>query len=503
MCESTKYYNCKTFFSTFTALITIEMTKFLYKIILFLFPLLLVCACQEKEKPIETEIETEDINVDTVTVLEHLLERGKLVAATDFGVFNYRMSDGKPTGFEYELLNDFCTSNNLKLELLVIDDLDSCLSMLDSCQIDVLATGIGTNREMKQKYLLTTPILTQRSVLVQRMPKRWHDMSTGNEIENQLLRSPMDLAGKTIVLPKGSHNIKVLQHLSDEIGDTIFIVESDTLNSLDLVRQVSEGIIDYTVVEEYVAQMADANFSGLDTKLAVSIEQPLGWALKNHGNDSSLLIAVNTWIDNYEQRNMRRVLARYVKKGNDFKSSKAESEGHICEYDKAIRKVAKNIGWDWRLLASIIYQESRFKPDLESDKGAFGLMQLMPVIMEQYEIDYDATPEEQLAAGGKLIKYLDKCLADKVMDSTERVKFVLAAYNSGLGHIYDARRLAEKYGKDPNVWTDNVDYFILNKSKSQYYNDTCCRNGYLRGTETYRFVDEVMERYEHYRALVN
>lgn len=478
------------------------MTKFVSKIVIFLFPLLMFYACQETGKQIENDGLTEEIK-DTVSVFQHLLERGKLVAATDCGIFNYRITDGKASGFEYELLNDFCKSQNIELEVLVIDDIDSCLHLLDSCQIDLLATGIGTNKEMKRQYLLTSPILTQKSVLVQRMPKLWHDMSTDNEIENQLLRSPMDLAGKTIVLPKGSHNVRVLQHLADEIGDTIFIVESDKYNSLDLVRQVSEGKIDYTVVEEYMAQMADANFTGLDTKLAVSIEQPLGWAMKNYGNDSSLLMAVNSWIDNYEQKNMRRVLARYVRKGKGILKPKPVTEGHICEYDKAIQKVAKSIGWDWRLLASIIYQESRFMPDLESDKGAFGLMQLMPVVMEKYELDYDSSPEEQLVAGGKLIKYLDDCLEDKVVDSLERVKFVLAAYNSGLGHVYDARRLAEKYGKDPDIWYDNVDFFILNKSKSQYYNDTCCKCGYLRGTETYRFVDEVLERYEHYRETVN
>lgn len=478
------------------------MTKIVSKIAFFLFPMLLMCACQERGKSNENENLLEETK-DTISVFQHLLERGKLVAATDCGVFNYWLTDGKPSGFEYELLNDFCKSQNLELEVLVIDDIDSCLRLLDSCQIDLIATGIGTTKEMKRQYLLTMPILTQKSVLVQRMPQRWNDMSTDNEIENQLLRSPMDLAGRTIVLPKGSHNVNVLKHLSDEIGDTIYIVENDTLNSLDLVRQVSEGKIDYTVVEEYVAQMANANFSGLDTKLAVSIEQPLGWAMRNHDNDSSLLMAVNSWIDNYEQKNMRRVLARYVRKGRGIMKPKPMPEGHICEYDKAIQKVARNIGWDWRLMASIIYQESRFQSDLESEKGAFGLMQLMPVVMEKYGIDYDSSPEEQLAAGGKLLKYLDDCLEDKVLDSTERVKFVLAAYNSGLGHVYDARRLAEKYGKDPGVWYDNVDFFILNKSKAQYYNDTCCKCGYLRGTETYRFVDEVLERYEHYKESVN
>jgi len=175
----------------------------------------------------------------------------------------------------------------------------------------------------------------------------------------------------------------------------------------------------------------------------------------------------------------------------------------ISEYDYAIKKTAKKIGWDWRLLASLIHQESHFLPDLESEKGAFGIMQLMPVVMERYEIDHDATPEEQIEVGGKLLLHLDHCLQNKVTDSAERVKFVLAAYNAGLGHVYDAQRLAEKYGKSPDVWTDNVDFFILNKSKAEYYNDTCCRNGYLRGTETYRFVESVLKKHKQYKLIID
>jgi len=121
------------------------------------------------------------------------------------------------------------------------------------------------------------------------------------------------------------------------------------------------------------------------------------------------------------------------------------------------------------------------------------------VVMENYGIGYDATTEEQLNAGGQLIMHLDKCLQDKVTDSAQRVKFVLAAYNAGLGHVYDAQRLASKYGKYPDVWDNNVDYFILNKSKKQYYRDTCCRAGYLRGIETYNFVEEVLDRYYQYQ----
>lgn len=437
---------------------------------------------------------------DTLSVLQQVQKRGKLVAVTNCEIINYNTLSQNPSGFEFELLSDFCKTNGLELEMFVNENLDSCYRLLDSCKVDIVAVGIGSNKEMKRRFLLTDPILMQRSVLVQRLPKGWNKMSTANEVENQLLRLSVDLAGKTVHLPQGSHEVKLLEHLSDQIGDTIYIVQCDSLNSVDLVNAVSSGLIDYTVVEEYVARMASIGLRGLDTKLNVSVEQPLCWALANHNNDSSLLNVVNAWIDSFEQRNLNRILAKYVNKGNVFAPS-AKSSGTLSSFDDIIKKTAKEIGWDWRLLASLIYQESHFKLDLESEKGAFGLMQLMPVVMECYEIGYDATPEEQLRAGGQLIKHLENSLQDKVTDSIERVKFVLAAYNAGLGHVFDAQRLASKYGKYPDVWDDNVDYFILNKSKKQYYNDTCCKAGYLRGTETYRFVEEVLDRFYQYQTM--
>lgn len=448
----------------------------------------------------DNQRDSEDALVeDTLTVFEHLMERGTLVAVTNCGEINYNEFGRKPSGFEYDLLSDFCSSCGLELEMRVEDNLDSCFMMLDSCEVDVVAAGIGLTKEMKRRYLMSNPILAQRCVLVQRLPKGWNAMSTDNEVESQLLRSPLDLAGKTIHVAKGSYAVKVLEYLSDCIGDTIMIVQCDTLNGIELVDAVMDGRADYTVVEEYVAKMASVGQKGLDAKLAVSVEQPIGWAVLNQNSDSSLVNAINNWIDGVEQRHLRRLLAKYVNNGRQHRIK--PQAGQLSEFDPLIKKTAKKIGWDWRLLASLICQESHFKLDLESEKGAFGLMQLMPVVMEKYGIDYESSPEEQIEAGGKLLAYLGDCFENKVADSTERIKFVLASYNAGLGHVYDAQRLAAKYGADPEVWDNSVDYYILNKSK--YYNDTCCRAGYLRGGETYRFVEEVLDRFYQYQASYN
>ena len=338
-------------------------------------------SCQNEPEPSSEIVE----DVDTLTMFQHIQNNGVLKAVTNCEIINYNTEKPTPSGFEYELLSDFCKDNGLELEMIVNENLDSCFMLLDSCKVDVVAVGVGSNKDMKRRFLLTNPILMQRSVLVQRLPKGWNKMSTVNEVENQLLRSSVDLAGKTIHLPQGSHEVKLLEHLSDQIGDTIYIVECDSLNSVDLVKAVSSGQIDYTVVEEYVARMASIGLKGLDTKLNVSVEQPLGWAIYNHDGDSSLLYALNGWIDNFEQRNLNRILAKYVNKGNVFAPEK-HTNGHLSPFDDMIKVAAKKIGWDWRLLASLIYQESRFKLDLESEKGAFGLMQLMPVVMERYNI---------------------------------------------------------------------------------------------------------------------
>ena len=455
---------------------------------------------EEPEEPAETD-SLQLQPVDTIPRFDHLREKGVLTAVTNCSEINYNMYNGHPSGFEFELLKDFCDFYDLKLEIVVNDNMDSCFCLLDADQVDIVATGVGLNKRLKQKYFLTNPIFTQKSVLVQRMPRGWGKMSTENEVENQLLRSPLELSRKTVYVTKGLHTADVVEHLSEEIGDTIYVVESDSLSPIDLIRMVNDSLIDYAVVDEYIAKMIAYNMNGLDTKLAVSIEQPIGWLVKRHENDSSLLNAINEWIDDAEQKHLRKIMLRYIKNGRYVSSRREESNRRLSSFDSSIKKTAKQIGWDWRLLAALIYQESRFKVDLESDKGAFGLMQLMPSVMSRYGIDYNSSPQEQLEAGGKLIKYLDKCLKNKVVDSLERVKFVLAAYNAGLGHVYDAQRLAKKFGKAPDVWEDNVDYYILNKSK--FLNDTCCKSGYLRGGQTYRFVEEIMDRFYHYQALMD
>lgn len=112
-------------------------------------------------------------------------------------------------------------------------------------------------------------------------------------------------------------------------------------------------------------------------------------------------------------------------------------------------------------------------------------------------------PDNNILGASRLLKQLNESLKTKVPDSTERMKFVLAAYNGGLGHVYDAIALAKKYGLDPETWNGNVSEAALMKSRPQYYNDPVVKNGYFRGRETVDFVDRVMTVYQYYKEINN
>ncbi len=125
-------------------------------------------------------------------------------------------------------------------------------------------------------------------------------------------------------------------------------------------------------------------------------------------------------------------------------------------------------------------------------------MQIMPRTARAYNLSASeiTNPEANIRTATRIIKDLDKSLAKRVPDNNERRKFVIAAYNSGIAHIYDAIALAKKYGKNPQLWDGNVEAALLMKANPEYYSDPVCKAGYFRGRETVAYVREVMEFYE-------
>ena len=292
-----------------------------------------------------------------------------------------------------------------------------------------------------------------------------------------------------------------LAHLMEEIGDTIYIVERDE-EMEDLIEEVAQGTIDYTVGDENLARLHEMYYSNIDVRTPVSFEQNLSWAVRPGATE--LLEAVNEWLGDFrETRDYAAIYNKYYNNPRSVFIAKSELHslggGKISVFDDYFKRYAEIIGWDWRLIASLSYQESRFNPSAVSWAGAFGVMQLMPGTAEFLNVGTDASVAEHIYAGVRYLQWLDERLENEITDEHERIHFVLASYNVGIGHVLDARRLAEKYGRDPNVWKNNVDYYVLNKSNPKYYQDPVVRHGYARGSEPYHYVAEIMQRYRHYK----
>jgi membrane-bound lytic murein transglycosylase F len=352
----------------------------------------------------------------------------------------------------------------------------------------------------------TDPLMLVPQVLVQRKPNGWESMTT-DELNLKLVRSTVDLNDKSIYVRKGSSFYSRLINLSEEIGERINIVEvPGEYETEELIGKVANGEIDYTIADQNVALNNQTYYSNIDVEVPISFPQKIAWAIRK--GSPELKNALNQWLEKRKKSHQDiAVYNKYFKarKKNPGKSGikyASYANGVISEYDDLIKIYSKKIGWDWMLLASMIYQESNFSPTAKSWSGANGFMQLVPATAKRYGLDTsDATAEQSMEAGTNYILDLEKYWRGQIPNKDERIKFILASYNVGLGHVIDARNLASKFGKDPNIWYDNVDYMLLQKSNPMIYNDPIVKCGYCRGQETYQYVREILGRYQHYKKM--
>ncbi len=183
----------------------------------------------------------------------------------------------------------------------------------------------------------------------------------------------------------------------------------------------------------------------------------------------------------------------------------AEGEYQISTYDELMQFVSQEEGTDWRLMSAIAYHESRFTPDIISKQGARGLMQIMPVVARQFNVEQEKLldPETNIRLANQLLNQLDKMM--KIPAETpyeDRMSLILAAYNGGIGHVSDARRLARHHGENPNSWEDVSRYLEL-KADPSYYEQEVVRYGRFTGfKQTNAYVRDVMNRYRRYCSTV-
>lgn len=426
--------------------------------------------------------------------LPQLQERGELVAVTLYSstsYFQYKMQD---MGYEYDLAKDFAKRVGLKLTVKVATNPARLIEMLNEGVADLVAFPIPIHQQLKAGTIYCGQERVSQQVLVQREKKG-----------RKPLTDVTQLIGKEVYVKANTRFSERLANLNEELGGGILIheVTADSITTEDLIEQVSQGKIAYTVTDDQVARLNKTYFWNLHIGLKISFPQRCSWVVRR--SSPLLADAINTWASDKKGTSFKAITKRYF----ELSKQPLHTEippihgGHISPYDALFKKHAGLIGWDWRLLASISYQESRFNPSVVSWAGAEGLMGIMPNTAKALGVTPHELkdPDVGIRTGVDCLRHFRQGFSD-ITDAEEQIRFTLAAYNAGIGHVYDAQRLARKYGKDPNRW-EHVSEYIRLKNDPEYYNDPVCKHGYLRGSETFLYVREVMERYYYYRAHKN
>ncbi|MDE6239196.1 MAG: transglycosylase SLT domain-containing protein [Muribaculaceae bacterium] len=413
-----------------------------------------------------------------------------IYAVTLYGPTSYFIYKGEAMGYDYSLLKEFAAYSHKALKLNIAPSLSSAVDMLRDGKAQLLAYNVPITAHYRDLVLHCGPESYSTQVLVQPKVKGEPGISDVTQ-----------LVGKDVYVIDDSKYLRRLQNLSEELAAEISIhpVNPDSATAEDLIALVSQGEIPFTVVDSDIARLNETYFHDLDISVELSTPQRSSWAVAPR--NTALAAQVNDWFANEEQTaDNADLLKRY------FEMSKSEpyrtfdfSKGYISKYDNLFKKYSDNIDWDWRLLAAQAYAESLFNPKARSWVGARGLMQVMPRTGRGYGASVASlnNPDVSVKVATRLIADLNRYLINLVPNDKERRKFIIAAYNCGIAHIYDAIALAEKHGLDPQKWDDNVEKALLMKMNPQYYNDPVVKYGYARGSETSAYVKRIMEFYDN------
>jgi membrane-bound lytic murein transglycosylase F len=451
--------------------------------------------------------------------LDAITADGTLRVLFTFNSTGYFLYRGETLGYEYELLSTFARENKLRLEPVVARDSRDLYDRLNRGDGDVVAAQLSIpTGSAAASVAVTDPLYETAPVVVQRngnstagatptvakaLVREEHETAPSSvEVRARVVTAPRDLAGEHVHLPRTSPYRDRLVELNDALTQDIEVVEVDETSDR-LIQRLSEGEIAFTVAAENVAALKTGEYTNLLIKPAIGPPEPVVWAMRR--NAPLLRTRLDAWIAAKRKSGLLATLYRKYFLDRRAYNARASSKyltvetGTISPYDAWFREYAAIPGWDWRLIASQAYQESRFDPRAHSWAGAIGLMQIMPRTAKQLQTN-PSDPRQSIEAACRYLWTLDKSW-QSIDDEDERIKFILASYNVGLGHVQDAVRLAEKNGDDPHKWLD-VSYWLIRKSKRAVYNDPVVKHGFARGTEPVAYVDQIIARWKNFRQFV-
>ncbi len=436
-----------------------------------------------------TSQRTRKVDFDTIK------RRGSLRVLSRNNAVSYFLHKGVQQGFDHDLLALFAKEHSLRLEFIVPENASDLIPWLLEGKGDVIAASMTRTPEREAQMWMSRPYNMVEEVVVQKAGAA-------------PLTSLADLKGKTLHVRKSSSYATTLAALQAAHGPFTITFAPEDLETEDLIGAVARGEIPLTVADSTIAAIEKAWRDDIQTSVTLGDKRSIALAART---DAPLLQqALDAFIDKhvkFDDDRVRGSLEYNMLKKQYFESARRAQEsaadfketGKLSPYDELIKEYSKKYGLDWRLMAAQAYQESRFNPEAKSWVGALGLFQVMPRTGAEMGFRNLTDPKEGVHAG---VRYMSQLLDsfDKNIPFKHRMRFALASYNAGRGHVEDARRLAKEQGKDPNKWFRHVEQTMLQLENPKVYRKM--RHGYCRGSEPVKYVSEISLRYTNYVSVV-
>lgn len=432
--------------------------------------------------------------------LDEIKKRGVLRVLTRNNAVTYFLHKGRARGFDFELVQGIAKALGVRLEMVVPESANQLVPWLLEGRGDLIAASFTITAERAAKVRYSRPYLFVDELLV---------AAKGTPA----MASAAELAGKKIAVRPSSSYAATLRTLQAEHGLIIDSAPEDQ-ETEELIARVAKGELPFTVADSHIVNIERLYRDDVVPVLALTAAapgakdpigkplpggKPIAFALRP---DNGKLAA---FIDEHIGRVYRGVAYNVAKKRyfederhiTSAKGDRTTQGGALSVYDALFREHAAAHGLDWRLLAAVAYQESRFNPKASSWVGARGLFQFMPATAAELGFTDLEDPAQATEAAAT---YLSQLMGrfDPELALGVRIRFALASYNAGRGHVIDARRLAAARGLDPNLWFDNVEKTMLLLMEPRHYRRA--PHGYCRGDEPVRYVREIQSRFDRYVA---
>ncbi len=396
------------------------------------------------------------------------------------------------TGLEFELLQRFARKLKMKLKIIPFDHPDSLLTALWQGRGDIGAGQFVHDRE-REHYLKTTDAYASvQPVIVMKRSEVLEQDSLPT------LGSAVDSFPRAIASPFSASSYTFFHALQLPVARPSSSTEDELLVS------VITGGHSTAIISDLRAGHEADHFPLLEFSEAMGEPQKLRFLTR--ASSPGLHAAIDEWLNDKREVEAHALIIRSYREEIPppgplhSRRAKGMRGDSISPFDEDFRQHAARSGYGWQLLAAMAWKETRFDSTVTSHKGAMGIMQFMPNTAERMGLDSASSMGDHIEAAARYISRLDTLWYRAVPDRKERLRFVLASYNAGPGHIIDAQRLAEQLGLDPKRWEGHVERAVLLLAKPRYFLRPEMKNGYCKGSQVFHYVRGVLVVYEQLKA---